>query len=176
MSEDRIDHPPTDGTTPPPEANGHHADTPPAATDLRVELAKLRAHVAKLRHWCRNLVDGPTAAGVLPADLAADLRATPPAMTEDEVMDLFLALAKGEPVPATHPAFTRGPSEPVHPQDAVVALSAVREQLRQAFFALYDHLYPGDMPTEEELLREMQQPSGMSISDILDEFEREYGR
>ena len=169
MSDDHTDTPPADGTTSPPEANGY-----PATTDTGVDLAKLRAHVAKLRHWCRNLLADPACASVIPDAVAVDLRSTPPAMSEDEVMDLFLRLTKGEPVSPTHPAFTAGPHEPARPEDALAALATERERFRQASFTLYDTAFPDDPPpTEEELLREMQEPSGQSLSEILDEFERE---
>lgn len=169
MSEDRRDDPdaPAAGVNGHPEANG--PATPP---DRRPELANLRAKVADLRRWCREFLDDPAAAGVLPADVVADLRAVEAAVSQDEANALYLAVAKGEPVPPSHPAFRPGPGEPARPDEAVAALSAERERLRQAFFAVYDRLYPDDMPTEEEILRGMQGPSGPSISEMIAEYER----
>ncbi|MBX9627299.1 MAG: hypothetical protein K2X82_26085 [Gemmataceae bacterium] len=175
MSEDRTDArdapdaPPT-GTNGHPGANG-----PAAPPDRRAELAKLRAKVADLRRWCREFLDDPAAAGVLPADVVADLRAVEPAVSQNEANALYLAVAKGEPVAATHPAFRPGPGEPARPDDAVAALTAERERLRQAFFAVYDAVFPDDVPTEAEILWGVQHPCGQSISEILDEIERELG-
>lgn len=165
MPDDHTDTPPAAAGVP-PGANGTH---PPPAADPRVEAAKLRARCSNLRHWCRNLLTDPAADGVLPAALAADLRDTPPAMSEMEAHDLFLRLATGEPVPPTHPVF----AAPARTGADVAGLAAERERLREAFFTLYDHLYPDDVPTEEELLREMQYASERSISDILAELEQE---
>ena len=50
-----------------------------------------------------------------------------------------------------------------------------RERLRQAFFAVYDAVFPDDVPTEAEILWGVQHPCGQSISEILDEIERELG-
>src|SRR5437016_3730097 len=87
------DHDTDPGTNGQPDANGR----PARADEPRVAAAKLRAHAAKLRHWCRGLLADPATAGVLSDDEVADLRATAPAVSEDEAMGLFLALAKGEP-------------------------------------------------------------------------------
>lgn len=178
MSDDPTD-PVTEPTGRPadPDANGHpeYNGNPARPDDPRVEVAKIRAHVAKLRHWCQTLLADPATAGVLPDDLAADLRSTAPAMTEDEAMGLFLGLAKGEPVSPDHPAFRPAAGEPPRPEDAVAALAAERERLRQAFFALHDHLHPDLDITEEYLLEQIASGPCYSMEEVLAELEREFG-
>lgn len=166
MSEDRTDTPSTDKTTATTGANGSaaaHTDGP------RIEIAKLRAHIAKLRHWCRTLLADPASAGVLPDDLAADLRTTPPAMSEEESLDLFVRLGKGEPVPLTHPAFAASAGIDFS------ALAAERERLRQAFFTIYDHLHPDDNLTDEYFEELIFDGPLVPMEDVLAELEREFG-
>lgn len=166
MSEDRTRNDTADGATAPPEVNGSAA----SHTDAnRTELAKLRAHIAKLRHWCRALLADPASAGVLANDLAADLRATPPAMSEDESLDLFSRLAKGEAVPTTHPAFAASAGVDLS------TLAAERERLRQAFFTLYDHLHPDDNLTDEYFAEMISEGPLVPMEDVLAELEREFG-
>lgn len=171
MSEDRRDDP--DG--PPAEADGRHdrngeADPPVSPLDL----AKQRAKIADLRRWCQHFLDDPAAAGVLPDAVVAELRAVEPAVSEPDAMALYEALGRGVPVRPDHPAFRPGPGEPPRPRDAFAALTAERERLRQAFFAVHDAVFPDTWPSEEELLRQMQNPCTASISDMLAEFERLY--
>lgn len=164
MSEDHTRDDTTDGAAP-PEANGSAAAR---AAANRTELAKLRAHVAKLRHWCRALLADPAAVGVLADELAADLRATPPAMSEEEAMDLFLRFGKGESVPPTHPAFAASAGIDLS------TLAAERERLRQAFFTLYDHLHPDDNLTDEYFAEMISEGPLVPMEDVLAELEREY--
>ncbi|MBX9585283.1 MAG: hypothetical protein K2X87_33675 [Gemmataceae bacterium] len=171
MSEDRTDSP-VDPAAPPAEANGHLPAEPDRPDPHQAELAKLRAKVADLRRWCREFLADPAAGGVLPPDVAADLRAVEPAVSQDEANALYLALARGEPVPPSHPAFRPGPGEPARPADAIAALSAERERLRVAFFAVYDAAFPDDVPTEEEILWGMQHPCGQTMDEMIAEYER----
>jgi hypothetical protein len=174
VSEDRTDSP-ADHAAPAAGANGLHPAGPARSDPRPAELARLRAKVADLRRWCREFLADPAAGGVLPADVAADLRAVEPAVSQDEANALYLALAGGEPVPPSHPAFRPGPGEPADPAAALAALTAERERLRQAFFAVYDAVFPGDVPTEAEILWGMQHPCGMTMEEIIAEVERELG-
>src|SRR5581483_10021313 len=107
--------------------------------------------------------------GVLPEPVARDLAEHPPEMTTDEVMEALRGLAFGEPVPPSDTPADRLPHR-------VAELGAERERLRQHFFTLFDAAFPDHKPpTEEELLREMQEPPGPSISEVIAEFEREAG-
>src|SRR5690242_16048850 len=100
MSEDRTRNDTTDGATAPPEVNGAHGDH---LADPYREVVMLRARCSNLRHWCRTLLNDPAAAGVLPEPTVAELRTTPPEVTEPEGQVVVSLLARGGNVPPTHP-------------------------------------------------------------------------
>ena len=55
-------------------------------------------------------------------------------------------------------------------------MGAERERLRQTFFTLIDTIDPEGARLTDEYFQELaDQPSGKSISEILDELERELG-
>lgn len=146
----------------------------PRAADRSVELAQMRARVSDLRTICRDFLDHPAAAGLLPADAEAEIRANPPTMTQEEALDFNIALRRGLPIPPAHPALQPDPRYRRNPDAEAAALAAERERLRVWMFTLYDAIFPEDkLPTESELLAEMETPSEKSISEILDELERE---
>ena len=169
MSEDPTRDETADGAATPPEANGAHGDH---LGDPFREVVMLRARCSNLRHWCRTLLDDPAAAGVLSEPTVAELRTTPPEVTEPEGQVVVALLARGGNVPPTHP-LAPATLDQTRLRASIPSLAAERERLRQVFFTLYDHLYPHDIPTEEDLLREMQQASEVSISELIAEFERE---
>lgn len=143
-----------------PEANGTHAPAP----DPRREEFLLRVQIAKLRHWCRDILPEDR----LPPAVARDLAEHPPEMTFDEVLDGLRLHAHGEPLPASF--IPTGPAR-------LAGLTAERERLRRTFFDLYEIAFPDDgPPTEEEIRRQMQHPPGRSIEDIIAAFQAERDR
>jgi hypothetical protein len=154
-----------------PETNGSPSDKPEA---LSREVVMLRARCSSLRHWCRLMLEDQASAGVLPKSTVADLLSVTPEISDPEGQEVVALLARGGTVPPTHP-LTPATIDPVSLRATVSRLSAERERLRQAFFALYDHLYPGDDLTEEYLLEQIAQGPGKSISELIAEFEQESG-
>ena len=139
---------------------------------LARDIVMLRARCSNLRHWCRTLLDNPAAAGVLPEATAAELRSTTPELTEAEGQTVVALLARGGNVPPTHPLAPETMQTPVL-QMTGKQLTDEHERLRTAFFALHDHLHPGDDLTDEFFLEQRQQGPSTTIADIITEFERE---
>jgi hypothetical protein len=141
-------------------------DTPETAAvglDPARERLLLRAQCAKLRHWCRGLLDQADGTeGVLAAEVERDLRVTQPEMSLDQVWAVLRAVSQGEPLPPHPPAAADVPE-----------LAAERRRLAAEFFKLYDAAFPDDRPpTEEELREEMKTASPQTISEIIAELER----
>jgi hypothetical protein len=140
-------------------------ETAAAGLDPARERLLLRAQCAKLRHWCRDLLDDMGTEGVLAAEVEQELRSAPPEMSLDEVWAVLRAVTQGEPLPPHPPAAADVPE-----------LAAERRRLRAEFFRLYDAAFPDDRPpTEAELLEEMRTASPLSISEFLAELERTEG-
>lgn len=93
-------------------------------------------------------------------------RSTEPEVAEDEGQTVVSLLARGGSLPPNHPLAAPGPPLP--------ALKAEHERLRTAFFALFDHLHPGDDLTDEYFLAQQGGPM-LSMADVLAQFEREFG-
>jgi hypothetical protein len=172
MSDDSANTvPPASPTSSNPEANGIPSDKPEA---LSREVVMLRARCSNLRHWCRLMLEDPASAGVLSESTVADLLSVTPEISDPEGQEVVALLAQGGTIPPTHP-LAPTTTDPVNLRAIVSRLSAERERLRQAFFTLYDHVYPGDDLTEEYLLEQIAQGPGKSISELIAEFEQEAG-
>jgi hypothetical protein len=170
MSADRIDpHAAADSAAPTPESNG----SPVLDRDALIrDIVVLRARCSNLRHWCRALLDEPASAGVLDEPTTKDLRTTAPALAEADAHDLIGQLTRGGQVPANHPLAPEV-DEVRELRTAVASLTTEHKRLRDAFFALYDNLYPDDNLADEYFLAQQGEPAGMSISELIAEFERE---
>ena len=155
----------------PAESNGHLPPAPDPVRALEREVVLLRARCSNLRHWCDTLINDPAAAGVLDEATVANLRDTAPEVTEAEGQTVVALLARGGCVPPTHPLAT-ATANPNQLRAAVAALTAEHERLRQAFFALYNHLHPDDDLTDEYFLAQ-QWDDSVSLSDLIAELERE---
>jgi hypothetical protein len=141
---------------------------------LANEVVMLRARCSNLRHWCRALLEEPAATGVIPEATVADLLQVSPEVSEPEGQDVVALLARGGTLPANHP-LAPTTIDPVSLKEAISQKSDERERLRQAFFALYDHLYPWDHLTDEYFLEQNAKGPLLSISDVIAEIEREFG-
>ncbi|MBA4066050.1 MAG: hypothetical protein C0501_20490 [Isosphaera sp.] len=141
-------------------------ETAAAGLDPARERLLLRAQCAKLRHWCRGLLDEADGTdGVLAADVERELRATPPEMSLDEVWAVLRAVTQGEPLPPHPPASADVPG-----------LAAERQRLAAEFFKLHDAAFPDDAPFTDEYFAELADQPGSSetISEILARLEREH--
>jgi hypothetical protein len=153
------------------EVNGTAGDTPQG---MSREVVMLRARCSNLRHWCRLMLEDPASSGVLPESSMTDLLCVPPEVSEPEGQVVVALLARGGNIPPTHP-LAPITSDAVCLRATISQLAAERERLRQAFFALYDHLHPGDDLSDEYLLEQIAQGPGKSISELIAEFEQESG-
>jgi len=158
-------------TSPNHESNGIAHDTP---DDLYREVIMLRARCSNLRHWCRVIHEDPASTGVLSESTVTDLLSIAPEVSEPEGQNVLSVLARGENFPPHHPLAPMS-RDTVSLRATVSQLMAERERLRKAFFALHDHLYPGDDLTEYYLLEQIAQGPGLSMSEVVAEFEREFG-
>lgn len=171
MSADRIDPHAADSASPTAEANG----TPTTDRNaLYREVVMLRARCSNLRHWCRALLNDPAAVDILPEAIAVDLRDTEPEVTEPEGHTVVEILARGGNVPPEHPLAPKLDGVDAL-RASLVFLTPEHERLRQAFFMLYEHLYPGDNLTDEYFLALQSEPTGPSISELIAELERDEG-
>lgn len=138
------------------------------------EVMLLRARCSNLRHWCQLMLEDPASDGVLTESTLSDLLSVEPEVSEAEGNIVIELLAGGGTLPATHP-LTQTTIDRMNLSSSITHWIAERERLRKAFFALYDHLYPGDDLTEEYLLEQHAEPMGKSISELIAEFESELG-
>jgi hypothetical protein len=156
--------PPTGGGR--PDTNGYHDAAGRPGASLVRERFRLRAQCAKLRHWCRGLLDTEGTDGVLPPEVERELRETPPGMSMDDAFAALRVISQGEPLPASAAALT----------DDVTALAAERQRLSGHYFSLIDAVFPDEPPFTDEYFEELaDQPPGPSISEVLDHLERETG-
>jgi hypothetical protein len=151
--------------------NGMESST---AQDLSREVVMLRARCSNLRHWCRLMLEDPATIGVLPEDLVVDLRRVSPEVSESEGHEVVSLLTRGGNIPSYHP-LAPATLDPIYLSAKISQLNAEREQLRQAFFSLYDRLHPGDDLTDEYFHELISQGSMLSMSEVLAEIEREFG-
>lgn len=172
MSIERNEPPAAEVGSPVAESNGNG---PPADRGALVrEVMLLRARCSNLRHWCRLMLADPAAPGVVGDAIAADICDREPEVTEPEGQTVVALLARGGNVPPNHPlAPARDDAGSL--RAALVSLTAEHERLRTAFFALYDHLYPGDDLTDEYFLAQQGAGPMHEMADVLAEIEREFG-
>jgi len=160
----------TDPTTPAsplagqPEANGYHPEAPRESDPVR-ERFRLHAQCAKLRHWCRGLLDAEGTEGVLPPEVERELLTTAPDLTMDEVFTALRIISQGEPLPSNVNAVTSD----------VGTLAAQRHKLSDQFFKLFDAACPDETAFTDEFFQELsEQPQATeSIGELLDRLERE---
>jgi hypothetical protein len=167
MSEDQTDPvTPATQTAGQPEANGYRGPLPHAEADPVRERFRLLAQCAKLRHWCRGLLDAEGTTGVLSVDAERELRETPPGMSMDEVFAALRVISQGEPTPPRARTLT----------DDLALLAAERQRLAGHFFKLIDTVFPDDSQLTDEYFQELaDQPPGPPLSDYLDQLEQEFG-
>ncbi len=161
--------PVTAATTTPPDTNGHRMSSTngTAQADVVRERFRLRAQCAKLRHWCRDLLTAEDTDGVLPPNVVRELLETPPSiMSMGDVFAALRVISQGEPLPASAAVLT----------DDVPTLAAERQRLSGHYFTLIDSAFPDDPRFTDEYFEELaDQPPGPSISEFLDQLEREAG-
>jgi hypothetical protein len=140
------------------DANGYH--------DPVRERFRLRAQCAKLRHWCRGLLDAEGGNGVLSPEIERELRETPPAMSMDDVFAALRVISQGEALPSGTAGLTGD----------VAALASERERLSRRYFTLLDAVFPDEVELTDEHFQELaDQTVGPSISEMLDQLDREFG-
>jgi hypothetical protein len=162
MSTERPDARPDASDSASGGTNGWHGPSP--SPDLGQHRLYLTAQCAKLRHWCRDLLDISPAAPSLPGTVADDLRDTPPIMSLDEVSGVFRSQRDA--------GLSFPDLSPESPDQEVRRLSQEREGLRNTLFTLIDAVEPYEPITEAELQDILHSPRGERLEDILAEFER----
>lgn len=171
MSTDGIEPQAAESTSPVTGSNGAPHESSDAS---HREVVILRARCSNLRHWCRALLEDRATAGVLDERTLTDLRGTSPKVTEPEGQAVLALLARGGNVTPNHPLAPQA-DDTGSLRAVVTSLVAEHEQLRSAFFALYDHLHPDDHLTDEYFLAQQGAGPMRSMADVLAELEGEFG-